>query len=570
MEKDRPWGTLGMATRRLSVVVEHLRRLAPKGETNSLSDPELLRRFVREGDQDAFQTLVGRYGPMVLGVCRRVLYQAEDVEDAFQATFLVLVRKAASIGRQGSLKSWLYGVAYRTAAHAKVDAARRRAREVHAAAHGPADPLADLTARELLAVLDEELARLPAQYQGPLLLCYLEGKTRDEAAVELGWSLATLGRRLERGRELLRNRLTRRGLALPAVLVPVLLQAEATAAVPVALTISTITAAAQVAAGRAAAAVVSARTAALVRGVLRTMTLTKLKAVLTILLGIGVLAAGAAGLARPQLRPAQGPFAPQAADKEKPAKSDQENLRGTWAGVSGEAGGNTLPADAVKNYRLVFGDGKLTVKFAGEGKEGTFKLDPAAKPKTIDLTLDGGTGVGIYSLDGDTLKLCFTETGKEDRPTEFATKKGRWAVLLVFKRQSADKPAAGAKEAAGKRAALPDVAALQEQVKALKEQVKLLEATNGRLKTAIRRAREEITGVLTKVDIEKNTISFTLRGTKLALEAIPLSNDVTFFVGEKEASINEVKKGMQVSLELRTDDGKSVVSRVKARKEGKK
>jgi RNA polymerase sigma factor (sigma-70 family) len=559
-----------MATRHLSVVVEHLRRLRPKAETNPLSDNQLLQRFVREGDQAAFETLMGRYGPMVLGVCRRVLFRPQDVEDAFQATFLVLVRKAASIGRPASLRNWLYGVAYRTAARARVDAARRQAREAHAPAPAPSDPLSDITARELVATLDEELARLPEHYQSPMLLCYLEGKTRDEAAAELGWSLATLGRRLERGRELLRNRLARKGLALPAVLAPVLLHADVTAAVPVALFVSTITAAAQVAAGRAAAAVVSARVAALVRGVLNTMTLTKFKIALTILLGIGVLGAGAAGLARQQSRPSQSLFALQGANKEKPPKSDQESLRGTWVAVSGEAGGKKLPAGAVKSYRIIFGNGKLTLQQAGEGKDGTFKLDPAAKPKTIDLTIDGGTGLGIYSLDGDSLKLCVTESGTENRPTEFTTKEGSRTILFVFKRQSGGKPPAGAKEEASKQADHPRVAVLKQQVEALKEQVKALEAINGRLKTEIRRSREEIAGVLTKVDIEKNTISFALRGTKLALEAIPLSNDAKFFVGEKEASINEMKKGMQVSLELRTDDGKSVVTRIKARKQEKR
>src|SRR5262249_28146635 len=162
----------------------------------------------------------------------------------------------------------------------------------------------------------------------------------------------------------------RKGLALPAVLSPILLQADATAAVPLALSVSTITASTQVAAGRAVAAVVSARVAALVRGVLSTMTLTELKVVLFALRGIGVLGAGAAGLARQQLRPSQGPLALLVVDKEKPAKSDQESLRGTWIAVSGEAGGKALPAEAVKSYRLIFGNGKVTVQLVGEGKEG--------------------------------------------------------------------------------------------------------------------------------------------------------------------------------------------------------
>src|SRR5262249_20361609 len=156
---------------------------------------------------------------------------------------------ASSVGRQGSLGNWLYGVAYRTAARAKVEAARRRARETHALTHPPADPLADLTAREILAVLDAELYRLPEKYRAPLALCYLEGKTRDEAAADLRWSLATLGRRLERGRALLRARLGRRGLALPVALAPLLLRAAAAAPVPVALAAATVRAATHAAGG---------------------------------------------------------------------------------------------------------------------------------------------------------------------------------------------------------------------------------------------------------------------------------------------------------------------------------
>src|SRR5438105_990347 len=281
-----------MATRHLNVVVEHLRRLTAKAATDTLSDRQLLDRFVQEQSESAFQTLVARYGPLVLGVCRRVQYQEEDVEDAFQATFLVLARKAASIRRHGSLRNWLYGVAYRTAAHAKVEAAKRRARETHAPARSPKDPLAEITARELVAMLDAELSRLPAQYQGPLLLCSLEGRTRDEAAAELGCSLATLGRRLERGRELLRARLQRRGLGLGVALAPILLMhGAARAAVPPILSVSTVKAATLVAAGGGASSVVSARVIALSEGVLKAMFVTKARLAMVMFVVAGLFGA---------------------------------------------------------------------------------------------------------------------------------------------------------------------------------------------------------------------------------------------------------------------------------------
>src|SRR5205085_2443405 len=128
-----------------------------------------------------------RHGPMVVNVCRRVLGDQHLAEEAFQATFLVLVRKAGSIRRRELLGNWLYGTAYRTAAKARAQAARRQAREAQAPVRQPPDPLAEITLRELFAVLDEELHRLAPRYQAPLVLCYLEGQTRDEAARQLGW-----------------------------------------------------------------------------------------------------------------------------------------------------------------------------------------------------------------------------------------------------------------------------------------------------------------------------------------------------------------------------------------------
>src|SRR5262249_38360606 len=157
------------------------------------------------------------HGRMVLRVCRRVLHQEQDVEDAFQVTFLVLAREARTIRKQGSLASWLHGVAYRAALKARAGAGRRRER----AAEGAARPAAlpdEVCWKELRAVLDEELARLPERLRAPLVLCYLEGLTQDEAAQHLGQSKSTCRRNLERGRELLGSRLARRGVTLSAAL----------------------------------------------------------------------------------------------------------------------------------------------------------------------------------------------------------------------------------------------------------------------------------------------------------------------------------------------------------------
>ncbi|HEX5269160.1 MAG TPA: sigma-70 family RNA polymerase sigma factor, partial [Gemmataceae bacterium] len=205
-----------MTATRANVVLRHIRHLAEGA--GRLDDRQLLERYAATREEAAFAALVRRHGPLVLGVCRRVLGDAHDAEDAFQATFLALARRAASVGRRAALGTWLYQVAYRAALLARKQSAVRRHYEGKAAPRGQSDPLAEVRGRELLAVLDEELARLPERLRSPLVLCYLEGKARDEAARQLGWSLGTLKRRLEQGRATLHARLGRRGLSLVALL----------------------------------------------------------------------------------------------------------------------------------------------------------------------------------------------------------------------------------------------------------------------------------------------------------------------------------------------------------------
>ena len=154
----------------------------------------------------------------MLGVCQRVLHNLHDAEDAFQATFLALARQAASAGRRASLGTWLYQVAYRTAVRARRQSNVRRQREERAPLRQEPDPLAEVTARELMTVLDGELQELPERLRAPLVLCYLQGRTRDEATRELGWSLSTLKRRLEQGRATLRARIAGRGISLATLL----------------------------------------------------------------------------------------------------------------------------------------------------------------------------------------------------------------------------------------------------------------------------------------------------------------------------------------------------------------
>lgn len=282
-----------MSKGQLDGVVAYIRRLmgAPRGDH---TDGELLDRFATRHDQDAFAALVSRHGPMVLGVCRRVLHDNHDAEDAFQATFLILVRKAASLNQNRPLGNWLYTVALNTACKARESAERRRRHEAAAGISGEKFPASDEVVRaELRAVIDEELERLPTKYRQPLVLCYLQGKTNEAAAQELGWTKGTVSGRLARARDLLRGRLTRRGIAITgAAGVSLIEPAVARAVVSGGLLTATIQAAASYATGTEPGNI-SAKVALLVQGVLHAMFMTKIKIAATALLAMAAVGVGA-------------------------------------------------------------------------------------------------------------------------------------------------------------------------------------------------------------------------------------------------------------------------------------
>lgn len=268
----------------LHAAVRHLRELVAGTHDAEASDQELLRRFADGRDESAFAALVRRHAPMVREVCRRLLGQVSDVEDASQVVFLVLACKAGSIRRRQSLAGWLYGIAYRTALRLRRDAARRKGREGRTATRTPSDPVSEAIRRELCEVIDAELYRLPEGQRAALVLCYLEGCTRDEAARQLGQSLRTLDRLLQRGRELLRLRLARRGVTLSAALL--------------ALGISQDCARAAALAGQKLIPHdVSTEVIALMKGVLRSMFWTRIKLVAVSLLALTLLGTTAGILA---------------------------------------------------------------------------------------------------------------------------------------------------------------------------------------------------------------------------------------------------------------------------------
>jgi RNA polymerase sigma factor (sigma-70 family) len=284
-----------MGSRRSGELFGHLETLFRIGTVVGLSDAELLERFVAGRDEAGeanFRALVARHGPMVLRVCRSVLDDPHDAEDAFQVTFLALARKAGSIRKHGSLGSWLHGTALRVAKKAQIAARRRLAREsrvaeARATIASASQPSIDDT--ELMPILHEEIERLPANYRAPIVLCYLEGMTHDQAALELGWPVGTVRGRLARARDLLRSRLTRRGLALAAGLeVSGSLADAAFVRLPATLVEATVGAAIG---GRAFAGM--SRTALLLKDVLRDMALTRCTQLGAPLLLIALCAGGA-------------------------------------------------------------------------------------------------------------------------------------------------------------------------------------------------------------------------------------------------------------------------------------
>src|SRR5262245_13461254 len=296
-----------MANAQLHPVLRQVRSLCETQADAEASDAQLLERFTACRDEAAFAALVRRHGPMVWGVSRRVLHRPEDAEDVFQATFLVLARKASSIRKRDAVASWLHGVAHRLALRARSQGALRQAHERRAADMRDKRPTPTAW-QEVQAVLDTALQELPEKYRAALVLCQLEGQTLAEAAQVLGCPPATVGTRVARGRKLLRDRLARHGLDLSlAGLSALLLASAAPAAAPAALVRATLKAALPFAAGTEAARLCSAQVAGLVEGGLQTMFLTRTKAALALLLAACLLAgAGALTHAKPRSGTRQG------------------------------------------------------------------------------------------------------------------------------------------------------------------------------------------------------------------------------------------------------------------------
>jgi RNA polymerase sigma factor (sigma-70 family) len=504
-----------MATAQLDTVIRHLRRTVLRQDGAGRTDGQLLASFIDQKDEAAFEALVRRHGPMVFGVCRRVVGNHHDAEDAFQATFLVLARKASSVRPRERVANWLHGVALRTAMKAKIMTTKRRGREKQVTEMPEPEATQQDQWHDLQPLLDQELNGLRENYRLPILLCDLEGKTIKDAAQQLGWPQGSLAGRLVRGRKLLAKRLASRGVVLSAgSLAAVVSQNVASAAVPTSLVNSTVKAASIVAAGQmAVAGVVPVKVAALMEGVMKAMLITKLKTATVALLVVAAVATGGGLLSRTTTAAAQTADGrvPKGAGEQQvtqtrsgsvvlnernietgfvvgvnsdaglagsvvlnernfgtdsieyqvpiqandhlwavafvdsgtvssspvPAetkavtpKTDLDRLQGIWSVVSIEEGGK--PAKLEKVVFMV--DGKRACWQTSESEmQGGLYLDPASKPKTYDFVMSERTMEGIYSLDGDTLRLCH-DVPEAKMPVGFTTAKGSHQVLLVLKR----------------------------------------------------------------------------------------------------------------------------------------
>jgi RNA polymerase sigma factor (sigma-70 family) len=414
-----------------SPILDLIRRAVEDPHLRELPDHQLVERFHAQQDETAFHTLLRRHGPLVLDVCRGVLGHEADAEDAFQATFFVLARKACSIRKKASLASWLHGVAYRTARKARAQFAARQKHEARVPARPPCEP-DDLSWREVRQLLHEEVSGLPERYRAPLVLCYLEGATQEAAAIQLHLAKSTLRERLERGRTLLRTRLLRRGVGAAALLVAAAWPAaSASACVSPSLMAATAQAASLFAAGPAAAGAVSAKVAALTEGVLKAMQLTKLKIAATVALVVGALGVGASAL--PYRTAAAEP--PPPGSKSAVPVQDQGNLKETVLALEKRIWEGHAKQD-VDTFKSLLADDFVGMDMFGRPYDKAATLDYVAKFRVIEHELKD---VKVIPLNPTSAVLSY-EVHYKVRPTDgqeiesttrrataaWAQRKGRW------------------------------------------------------------------------------------------------------------------------------------------------
>ncbi len=393
------------------ILLRRIRTLAAQGPSH-LTDSQLIEQFVAHRDESAFTALVKRHAAMVLRICRGILRHQQDAEDACQAAFLVLARKAHTIRKQQAVSSWLHGVAYRLASRIRAQSLRRKKREKLSTAPCSTCPSDDLTLRELQVILHEELHRLPERFRAPLLLCYWEGKTRDEAADQLGLTPGAFKNRLDRARDLLGKRLTRRGFAPSAGCFTTLLLSNdgaLTASGPLITKISQ--AAVAFAAGNKAAAALTIT--ALAEGVIRTMTMTKVATTIVTLIFVGAMGTGIGyQVVESKQQDGQGIV-----------QDNQPNARGVGIGAAEQQSANTEKEKAPKQkdvekqveqrkiqpWDVLFI--RVTKVLQEQPIAGPYAVNPDGK---IDFGISYGGSISIANLTLDDARTRIEKTLRND------------------------------------------------------------------------------------------------------------------------------------------------------------
>jgi RNA polymerase sigma factor (sigma-70 family) len=424
-----------MATSQLTEIIRHVRRAVLSSDGAGVTDGQLLESFISGREETALAALVRRHSPMVWGVCRRLLFNHQDAEDAFQATFLVLVRRAASVMPRDMVANWLYGVAYQTALKARGSVARRTRRERQVNVM-PQVEAAALKQNSWSERLDQELSSLPDKHRAVIVLCDLEEKTRREAARELGVAEGTVASRLARARALLTKRLARHGVLLPSgALAVALSHTVASASVPTSAVSSAVKVATLSAAGKATPGLISAKVAALTEGVLKLMLVVKLKVPMAVVVTVALVAAGAGSLCSPEVdaMPKDGYQSASPALVSGPdvsAKSDENDAKAVLNKAIKAIGGE---AKLLKAKALTW---KARGRSISEAKEEDFTNETTVQG--IDQLrmehedeVDGTTYPGLTILNGNKGWRKSGDTFRELDHNQLANQKRNLYLLVV-------------------------------------------------------------------------------------------------------------------------------------------
>jgi RNA polymerase sigma factor (sigma-70 family) len=579
-----------MAKQSLTGVLQHLRKVAAVHTSRELSDRDLLERFVGKRDEAAFIVLFERHGPMVLGVCRRALPAFHDAEDACQAVFLVLARKAASVRKRTSLSSWLHGVACRVAANLKREQARRRAREQRVDAPASRDPAAEISWQEARTILDEELHRLPESCRAPIVLCYLECLTRDEAARRLGLSLTTLHGRLERARDLLRERLTKRGLTLSTAITAAALGETAAQGALAPTFVISATKIAMLFAARepVTESLIATNVLALTQEVLTTMFTTKLKLGAAAVLCVGLFAAmiGGSFISLVTAQDAklksgssdgiviQDPLPGPAKQTKTEQRSgylefiDVDLAEGTVKGQLFE----TTEDRSILSFRgelwelLV----KPTTKIILDGKDATLadlkKIKPADRNRgrsfvevkaELEVGADPkqGQAEGLLKSKGSASRIDVT--GPRERSL-FQAANADKIMVRSFYGDVIDKNELELNTAKDAPVTIDDQAATLGDLKPNMKVALQISAVNN-LVVGIRAYGATVGGMLKAVDPAKNAVSVTIPSIQMTVEGVSVAKNAKVEIDGKDAKLSDLKTGMRVTLQMSAEPDQSVI-----------